>query len=129
MVYRNHNTCRLFVAYLTETGLEQEMKAICQIHHVSLRDIYLDTRGPTVHSARLSVWWWLAYVIGKSGKEIARIFDRDASSIHYALAKVVQRAVQLGQVLTYETVHLVAKDLASSQQQMLRVRAPKKETP
>lgn len=108
---RTEEGFRNFSGYVEETGLFADLKAICLRHHVTLRDVYLDTKGPTVYAARLEVWWWLYSTIKKSTFEIARLFDRDDSTISYALIKLRARATELGHVLE-DNVHDTARAIA-----------------
>lgn len=93
---RNEDTYREFLAYLNETNLYEDLKSICLRHHVTLRDIFFDIRGPTVYAARVESWWWLASTLHKSNNEIGRLFCRDSSSILHAMAKLRNTAVELG---------------------------------
>lgn len=84
-----------FAAYLGETGLLVGARVICLRHAVTPRDIYLDGAGPTTYAARLEIWHWLS-TLGKSPTEIARMFDRDDSSIRYALGRLAKVAEEMG---------------------------------
>ncbi len=101
-----------FLYYLDETGLDVELRAICLRHHVTPKDVYLDTKGPTVHAARLEIWWWLTSTIGKSTGEVARIFDRDGSSVLYAIKRLRETAASMTVELDAMRVPDVARDVA-----------------
>lgn len=88
MPSRNKEGFRRFFGYLEEVGLTEPLREICKAHCTSLMEIYLDTVGQSSLAARLEVWWWLKTEIGKSDAEIGRMFDRDASSVHYGQKKV-----------------------------------------
>lgn len=83
---------RIFFAYLEETGLDEPLRAICRSHAVTLAEIYLDTKGPTVYAARLECWGWLTLAAGKSSAEVGRLFDRDPTSVLYALRRLAEGA-------------------------------------
>lgn len=67
------------------------VRAICRKHFVRTQEIYLDAKSASIIAARLEVWHWLT-LIGKSHGDIARLFDRDPSSVHYAMQKLTARA-------------------------------------
>lgn len=113
-VVRDEGGYQLFFAYITECGLEPELRAICLCHSVTLRDIYLDLRGPTVHAARLEVWWWLTTIYRKSTLEIGRMFNREPTSITHALRKLRETAAAMGQALDASAAHEVSKHLAAA---------------
>jgi hypothetical protein len=108
---RDNDSFAVFTAYIAETGLDASMREICLQHRVTLRDIYLDVRGPTVHAARLEVWWMLMF-LRKSSSEIGRLFDRDASSVQHAMKRLTERASELGTSLGVETVREIARSVA-----------------
>jgi imidazole glycerol phosphate synthase subunit HisF len=89
-----------FLYYLDETGLDAEVRAVCLRHHVTARDVYMDTKGPSTHAARLEIWYWLTETIKKSTGEVGRIFDRDGSSICHALRKLRETAEAMSIELT-----------------------------
>lgn len=109
---RDNDGYERFFAHVTEAGFAEDLKAICLRHHVTLKEIYLDTRGPTVYAARLEAWWWMTSAIHKSSSEIARIFDRDPSSILHALTRLKEAAQALGESLDGEGSHKVAKQMS-----------------
>ena len=110
-----------FLYYLDETGLDVELRAICLRHHVTPRDVYLDTRGPTVHAARLEIWWWLTQTIGKSTGEVGRIFDREGPSITHAIRRLREVAAAMGHELDATSAPSVARGVALSGRYVGRV--------
>jgi hypothetical protein len=92
---RDDASYEVFAAYVVEAGLDFEMRSICLYNHVTIRDIYLDARGPTVHAARLEVWWWLTFVLKKSFNETGRLFDRDPTSIAHAVRGLVNQSITM----------------------------------
>ena len=111
---RTQETYLQFLLYLDETGLDEELRAICKGHHVTPRDVYLDARGPTVHAARLECWWWLVMHTRKSPGEVAKLFDRDPGSIRYGMLRLGEQALILGRELNAESVRAVAEGVADS---------------
>jgi len=114
---RDDESYRRFLVYIGECGLEPGLRSICLKHAVTPRDIYLDATGETIHAARLEVWWWLAQEHRKSSSEIGRMFDREPSSILYALKKLSEEARHLvgiynGNELMHESAKAVAKNVA-----------------
>lgn len=112
MSARDQTSYLQFLVYLDETGLDAGVHEICRRHHVSTREVYLDTKGPTVTAARLEIWFWLRIAIGKSNGEIGRIFGRDAGSISYAFHRLVEQAKAMNVDLTRETAPDVARAFA-----------------
>lgn len=100
-----------FSTYIVDCGLEADMRAVCLKHRVTLRDIFLDARGPTVHAARLEVWWGLIH-FGKSSHEIGTIFFRDPTSVQHAMKRMMERACELGIPLDVDHVHDVARSVS-----------------
>lgn len=125
---RDQTSYLQFLVYLDETGLDVGVQEICRRHHVSTREVYLDGKGPTVTAARIEVWYWLRVAIGKSNSEIGRMFDRDASSVSYALARLHAEAEAMNVVLTRENAPDVARAFAVRTAQNLE-RAGKNITP
>lgn len=107
--HRDEAGYQRFLAYIQETGLDEGLKSICLRHHVTLREIYLDVRGPTVYAARLEAWWWLYSGFNKSTSEIGRIFDRNYSSILHAFSKLKETAAEMGHELEKNGAHVTAK--------------------
>lgn len=93
---RDEDGYQRFLGYLGEAGIEPELRGICLTHAVTLRDIYLDVRGPSCMAARLEVWWWLSFKYHKSRPEIARLFDRDPGSIAHAFTRLRDTAAANG---------------------------------
>ena len=109
---RDEESYKRFLEYVTESGLEPEIRTICRRHAVTLRDIYLDVRGPTVYAARLEVWWWLASAYRKSTSEIGRLFDREATSVLYAIRRLREASIAMGIELDAGTAHDMAKRIS-----------------
>lgn len=108
---RDNADFEIFSAYIVEAGLDPEIRATCLKHRVTLRDIFLDVRGASVHAARLEVWWNLL-AFGKSSSEIGRIFARDATSVMHAMKRLAEQAAKNNIALTPETAGDVARSLA-----------------
>jgi hypothetical protein len=106
--------------HLTESGLEVSVKEICKSHFTSLRHIYLDTRGPSVLAARIEVWWTLMKVYGKAHAEIGTIFNRDRSSISWALRRLYIMADGKQRDVEVASVHELAKAIAAETEATLR---------
>lgn len=117
---RDEATYACFLVYLDEIGLIDELRAICRAHHVSLRDIYLDARGPTSTAARMQAWWWLVAVKRKSQSEVARMFDRDDTSIGYAVRKLCTQSRVMNVELTEATVERIARAFGEQTAENLR---------
>ncbi len=111
---RDRESFKRFYAYVDECGLVEVLKGICAAHHVTLADAYLDARGPTVHAARLECWWWLRSRCRKSEAEIAVMWDRDRSSIHYALGKLDDEARRRGVAVAADTARVLAVGVAEN---------------
>lgn len=109
---RDNAAYEIFLAYITEVDLVVTFREICMKHHVTLRDIFLDVRGATVHAARLEVWWFLG-LMSKSYSEIGRIFARDATSVQHAMKRLQERAAAINVTLSSETVCAVARSVAT----------------
>ena len=118
-IKRTQQSFRRFYIYISERNLEQEMRERCMKHHTTLRDIYLDVRWSSVHAARLEIWWWL-FSLGKSLNEIARMFDRDAASINFAVKRLKDYANTNNVRLTLETIHDIAKGVSALKLQKLQ---------
>lgn len=116
---RDDESYKRFLAYATESGLEPEIRAICRRHAVTPRDIYLDVRGPTVYAARLEVWWWLASAYRKSMSEIGRMFDREATSVLYAVRRLRDTSVAMGVELDASSAHELAKHISEANKKSL----------
>ena len=110
---RNDETFLRFLAFLGETGLEPQVRGICLAHSVSLREVYLDFRGASVHAARQEIWFWLLHEMGRSPNEVARIFDRDRSSLIHVTKRLKEKAVSLGRPLDMTTVRELASAVAA----------------
>lgn len=108
---RDNADYEIFLAYITETSLDGYLRPICLKHHVTLREIFLDVRGTSVHAARLEAWWTLT-LFKKSSLEIGRIFARDATSVQHAMKRLNERAIALGVTLDLEHVTQVARAVA-----------------
>lgn len=112
---------QVFIQYLSEAGFEPVVREICLEHAVTPRDTYLDARGPTCHAARLVIWWWLHTSFRKSFLEIARIYDRDHSSISQAVKKFKERGNELGTpVIELAVAHRVAKIISTETMENLQ---------
>ena len=111
---RNEESYLRFLYYLDETGLDVELRAICLRHFVTPKDVYLNSKGPTVHAARLEIWWWLTTTIRKSHGEVGRLFDRDGTSILYAMRKLRTTATTMGAELDALHAADVARAVALS---------------
>lgn len=109
---RNLVGFELFSAYIVEAGLDEEMRAVCLSHRVTLREVYLDARGTSVHSARLEIWWRLVNM-GKSTSEIGRMFARDATSVSHAMRRLNEVAAEIPTTLGAENVNEVARAVAA----------------
>jgi len=103
---------RRFYLFCEEVALLDPFREILRLHAVSLWDVYGDVPGPSVHAARMHLWWWLSAAYGKSAGEIGRIFDRDGSSIHHAVAKLRARAKKEGVLVSEETAAPLARLVA-----------------
>lgn len=111
---RSEESLLRFAAYAEECGFAKELREICVAHRSSIADVYLDVRGPTAHAARLECWWWLGAACRKSATEIARMFDRDRSSIGYALDKLAEEAAHRGVGVGPDTVRVLAIAVSES---------------
>ncbi len=105
---RDKTGFRRFFAYLEETGLDEPIRRICRGHATTLYEIYSNDRGPTAHAGRLETWWVLTNVYRKSTGEIARFFERDATSIGYALKQLAGE-----ENLSVDTVGVIARRVAT----------------
>lgn len=121
---RTEDRSCFFLAYLAETGLDVELRAICLRHFVSLRNVYLDGRDPTIVAARLECWFWLSTRARKSASEIARIFDRDNASVHHGLKKLREMAAKMNVPLDAEHASEVARALVVEMSQAGKRSAP-----
>ena len=108
---RDNVAFEAFSSYIAECGLEGDMRAVCLKHRVTLRDIFLDARGPTVHAARMEIWRNLTS-FGKSSNEVGTIFFRDATSVQHAMKRMNERACEMGVPLDADHVHDVARSVA-----------------
>lgn len=115
---RDKQGFRRFYLFCEEVALLDPFREILRAHAVTLWDVYGDVAGASVHAARLHLWWWLGTAYGKSAAEIARIFDRESSSVYHGLAKLQDRARKEGVVISEETAaplaRLVARGRADS---------------
>lgn len=115
---RNEESYQKLLVYLNEVGLFDDLRAVCLKYYVSLRDIYLDSRGPTVHAARLEVWFVLAHTFKKSNGEIAKIFDRDGSSLTHAFRRLKEKAAEIGKELPRDVTEVAKAVAAESNEAM-----------
>lgn len=116
---RDNEGYERFLAYITEAGFIDDLKSICLSHRVTLREVYLDVRGPSVYAARIEIWWWMMFSLHKSSVEIGRIFDRDYSSVLHAITRLKERAIELGipfndAVGSHNVAKTMAKELTES---------------
>ncbi len=110
---RNNDDYEIFLAYINETGLIVDMQIACLNHRVTLREIFLDVRGATVHAARLEIWWTMMN-FGKTTKEVSRLFVRDVSSVSHAMKRLREHSSKLNLPLDIHHVRAIASDLAAS---------------
>lgn len=94
---------RRFYAYLSEVEMLDAFRDVLRYHGVSLLQVYSDEKGPSVHAARLHLWWWLAKAYGKSPAEIGRLFDRGGDSVAYGLKRLQSAARARQAVLSEES--------------------------
>jgi transposase-like protein len=74
-----------------------------------------------VHAARLVLWWWLNESFGKSASEIARIYDRDHTSVNESVKKLRNRGIALGTpIQTIERANEVAKIMSMETMETLQ---------
>lgn len=118
---RDEATFQIFLAYITEIGLEQEIRSVCLKYFVTLRDIYLDVRGPSVHAARLEVWFWMSYRYRKSNGEIGVLFNREGNSVMHALRKVKEKSLQYGMQLPDDITEITKRMAAEARGNMVRM--------
>lgn len=111
---RTSVSCERFIVYLEDSGMKEAVSAICKSFYVSPRDIYLDARGWTITAARLETWWWMMTIARKSMGEVARIFDRDSSSLYYSMQRLGEMAVEKGVPLNEKTIHAIAEAVAQT---------------
>lgn len=104
-----------FSAYILEAGLDEELRAVCLTHRVTLKEVYLDTRGTSVHAARMEMWWRLANM-GKSLSEIGRLFARDVTSIMHAMRRLREISAEQSIPIGTESVTIVARAVVASNQ-------------
>lgn len=103
---------RRFFGYLEETGLVEPLREICIEHAVTLFEVYGDEKGPTAYAARLECWAWLHLSLRKSPTEIARLFDREHTSLLYALRRMREAATTMGVDFAVETARPIAQEIA-----------------
>lgn len=124
---RNEEGFARFATWLDDAGQREDVRGTCVRYAVTLRELYLDARGASITAARVEVWWRLSTAFLKSPGEIARIFDRDTSSVTFVLAALERHAAEMKITLGPETVAQVAAGFAKlgSKKMSARMRAKK----
>lgn len=104
---------RRFFAYLEETGLDEPLREICRAHRTTLYETYTDGRGPALHAARLECWGWLVLEAGRSASEVARLYERDPTSVLYGLRRLREIDTENGVALARDTLRPLARRVAA----------------
>lgn len=108
---RTRESFKRFFRYLEEVELSDAFREILRRHHVSFWDVYGDVRGVAMFAARIECFWQLER-LGRSVNQIARLFDRNADSVHYALRLLRNESGMMGIVLDEDNVYRVAVSVA-----------------
>lgn len=103
---------RIHFLYIKEVGLDGSLISICKAHAVTLHDVYVDGRGPTIHAARLECWGWMHLFLRKSHSEIGKIYDREPGSVLFALKRMREIASEYGVRFELSTLRQLASEVA-----------------
>ena len=110
---RDRDGFRRFFQTVEQTGLKVPLRLVAAAHGTTLADVYGDSKDAGAVAARIESWWRLIASWARSGAEVARLYDRERSSVYHAIRRLHEEAGAAGVRVTDDTVRALARIVAA----------------